>query len=199
MFGVYILHIFVVTKLMKMIIELGKYRVELFKDETYTENSVDNVSYQKVYSMNYDYNPIKIGIRIYENDEIIKSVLVSSNGGGTDINQTSQIVESDRIVICCSDTVFCLSIPNLDLIWKTQGDTSTCFEIFKVRESYIIHGEMEISRLNLNGEIMWQESGVDIFTTAEGINDFEITDRYIKATDWENRIYKFDFNGKLIE
>ncbi len=185
---------------MKMIIELKKYRIELFKDETYTENSGDNiVSCEKVYSMGCGYNSTKIGIRIYENDEIIKSALISSCGGATNIHKNSQIIENDRIIVCCSDSVFCLSIPNLDLIWKTQADSCTCFEIFKFKESYIIHGEIEISRLNLNGEIMWQESGVDIFTTEEGINDFEITESYIKAIDWGNRIYKFDFNGMLIE
>jgi hypothetical protein len=28
-------------------------------------------------------------------------------------------------------------------------------------------------------------------------DNFVITDKYILATDWENRKYKFDFNGKL--
>ncbi len=183
-----------------MIFELEKYRIELFKDETYTDNSVDNiVSYEKIYSMNYDYNSIKIGIKISENDEIINSAIISSNRGATNIHKNSQIIENDRIIVCCSDSVFCLSIPNLDLIWKTQVDSFTCFEIFKVRESYIIHGEMEISRLNLNGKIMWQKSGTDIFTAETGNNDFEITEEYIKAIDWENRIYKFDFNGTLID
>ena len=49
------------------------------------------------------------------------------------------------------------------------------------------------------GKIIWQKSGADIFTTEKGIDDFEITESYIRATDWENRVYKFDFNGKEIE
>jgi len=46
---------------------------------------------------------------------------------------------------------------------------------------------------------MWQKSGADIFTTEKGTDDFEITESFIKATDWGNRTYKFDFNGILIE
>jgi hypothetical protein len=67
------------------------------------------------------------------------------------------------------------------LIWKTQADQATCFEIFKFKDSYVVHGEMEISRIDLNGNIMWQNSGADIFTTEKGINDFEITNSFIQA------------------
>jgi len=47
-------------------------------------------------------------------------------------------------------------------------------------------------------ENYWQQSGADIFTTLEGKNNFIITDNYILATDWENRKYKFKFDGRLI-
>ena len=58
---------------------------------------------------------------------------------------------------------------------------------------------MEISKLDSDGRLIWQQSGADIFTTEKGTNDFEITESYIRATDWENQTYKFDFNGKVIK
>ncbi len=156
--------------------------------------------YEKIHFMEYDYVfPTKIGLKTYESSKIISSAIIGSVGGGTGIHKNSQIIENERIIVCCSDSVFCLSIPDLNLIWKTQADRASCFEIFKFKKSYIIHGEMEISRLNLNGEIMWQKSGADIFTNEKGTDNFEITESYIKATDWGNRIYKFDFNGILME
>jgi hypothetical protein len=184
-----------------MIAKSGNYTIELIRDENYSEKSNDNlISYDKIHFEESDYVlPTKIGLKTYENDEIISSAIIGSVGGGTGIHKNSQIIENDRIIVCCSDSVFCLSIPDLNLIWKTEADQASCFEIYKFKESYIIHGEMEISRLNFNGEIMWQKSGADIFTTEKGTDDFEITDSYIKATDWENRTYKFDFNGILIE
>ena len=36
------------------------------------------------------------------------------------------------------------------------------------------------------------------FYSPEGENDFKITEDYIKATDWENRSYKFNFDGNPI-
>ncbi|PCJ64855.1 MAG: hypothetical protein COA58_11305 [Bacteroidetes bacterium] len=184
-----------------MIAKSGTYTIELIRDENYSENSTDNfISYDKIHFMESEYIfPTKIGLKSSENGKLISSAIIGSIGGGTGIHLNSQIIEKDRIIVCCSDSVFCLSIPNLDLIWKTQADPASCFEIFKFNESYIIHGEMEISRLNLNGEVMWQKSGADIFTTEKGTDDFEITESYIKATDWGNRTYKFDFNGILIE
>jgi hypothetical protein len=181
--------------------EIGKYKIELKVDETYSANSADNINhYQEIYFEQSEYDfPTKIGVKTFLNDELINSAIIGSIGGGTGIHLNSQIIEVDRILVCCSDSVFCLSIPDLNLKWKTQADQATCFEIFKKDDSYIIHGEMEISRLDSNGQLMWQQSGADIFTTEKGTDDFEITKSYIRATDWENRIYKFDFNGILIE
>ena len=183
-----------------MIIEKDKYKVELEVDETYSEDSTDNVNdYVKVYFDQSQYEfTTKIGMRIFEESNLINSAIIASIGGGTGIHENSQIIESDRLLVCCSDTIFCLSIPELDLIWKTQADQATCFEIFKYKDSYIVHGELEISRLDSDGQLMWQKSGGDIFTTADGTNDFEITEDYIRATDWENRTYKFDFDGNSI-
>ena len=127
-----------------------------------------------------------------------KSAVIRSNGGKTAIHDTSEIIESDRFLICCSDTVFCLSIPDLTLLWRTKADTGTCFEIYKYQESYIIHGELEISRLDKHGKILWQQIGADVFTTLDGEDNFVLTDNYILATDWENNKYKFDYNGRLV-
>ena len=88
-----------------------------------------------------------------------------------------------------------MSFPDFNLLWKTKTDQISCFEIFKKDDFYIVHEELEISKLDNNGKILWQKSGVDIFTTISGKNDFQLNENYIIATDWENRTYKFDYNG----
>ena len=180
-----------------MRIRKGKYIIELSNDEFFSENSNDNINnYDKVYFEKSEFDfPTQIGIRIFENNKEISSAIIGSIGGGTGIHTTSQIIENKEIIICCSDSIFNLSIPSLELNWKTKADQATCFEIYKYQDSYIIHGEMEISRINNNGEILWSNSGADIFTTINGKNDFELTSNYIKVIDWENREYRFDYNG----
>ncbi|MBB6110356.1 hypothetical protein SAMN05421821_106164 [Mucilaginibacter lappiensis] len=129
----------------------------------------------------------------------MNSALIGASGGGTAIHATGMIVEPEKLVICCSDSVFCMAIPTLLLQWKTKGDFATCFEVFKYKSDYIVHGEVEISRLSTDGDIIWQQSGADIFVTLDSNEaEFIITDDYILATDWENRKYKFDFDGNVI-
>ena len=63
----------------------------------------------------------------------------------------------------------------------------------------MVHGELEISRLSNDGQIVWQQSGADIFTTTNGHeDDFLLTDKCIIATDWNNKKYQFDFDGNSI-
>jgi outer membrane protein assembly factor BamB len=177
-----------------------KYRIEIYDDKTFSEDLADNaIQYDLVYFDKYEYHfPSVFGIKIFQDDILLKSALIGSIGGGTAIHDSSTIIENDRLLVCCSDTIFCLSIPDLTLLWRTQADQAACFEIYKYQDSYIIHGEFEISRLDKNGKILWQQRGADIFTTLNGKDNFLITDNYILATDWENRKYKFDFNGQSI-
>jgi outer membrane protein assembly factor BamB len=177
-----------------------KYRIDIYEDQTFAEGSADNVfQYEFVYFEKSEYHfPSVYGIKIFQDNILLKSAVIGSIGGGTIIHDTSSIIENDRLLVCCSDSIFCLSIPDLTLLWRTQADQATCIEIYKYEDSYIIHGEFDISRLDKNGKILWQQSGADIFTTLDGKDTFIITDDYILATDWENRKYKFDFNGQLI-
>lgn len=178
----------------------GQYRIDIYSDQTFTEGSADNTNqYDLVHFVKSEYHfPSVYGIKVFQDDTLLKSAVIGSIGGGTAIHDTSTIIEDDRILICCSDTIFCLSIPDLTLLWRTQADQATCFEIYKYQDSYIIHGEIEISRLDWDGRVLWQQSGADIFTTADGKEDFELTDNYILVTDWENKIYKFSYNGQLL-
>src|SRR5690606_21380218 len=143
--------------------------------------------------------PSVCGIKIYEEENVIKSAIIGSIGGGTSATQNSTIVESDKIVICCGNSVFCLLIPSLELTWKISADDATCFQIFKVNDFYIVHGELQITKIDIDGNILWQRSGEDIFTTKNGKDDFQITDEFIVVKDWNNKTYKFDFMGNLIK
>ena len=176
---------------------IDEYQIDIYRDQTFTEGSADNIhQYDFIYfdKSKYDF-PSTLGIKIFHDETLLKSAIIGSVGGGTEIHETSTIIEKDGLLICCADTIFCLSIPDLNLLWQTVADQATCLEIYKYKDSYIIHGELEISRLDKDGKIIWQKSGADIFTTIDGKDDFEITDNHILATDWENRKYKFDFDG----
>ncbi|MNR58665.1 hypothetical protein D3C85_1797170 [compost metagenome] len=75
---------------------------------------------------------------------------------------------------------------------------ATCFEIHKYQDSYIVRGELEISRLNHDGKKLWQQGGADIFITTTGEQIFELRPDYIVVNDFGNRLYQFDYDGNIL-
>ena len=176
---------------------IEKYKIEIFTDETYKVGSTDNIN---KYDFEYleaenKYNSTFVSVKIYENQKLVKSSIIGSEGGNSGISENSKIIEENRILICCADKIFCLSFPELSLIWKTKADEISCFEVFKRENFYIIHGEILISKLDENGKILWQKGGAEIFTSISAENIFELNEKHIVVNDWENRIYKFDYEG----
>lgn len=176
---------------------LEKNHIEIYLDEKYKSGSVDNINtYKFEYFNETEYQlTTQIGVKLYEKGEIKYSAIIGSDCGATGIYENSYIIEEYRMLICCSNTIFCLSKPKLKLLWKTIADEITCFKIFKKEDFYIVHGELEITKLNSDGEILWKKSGANIFINMGETNSFELTEKYIVAKDWDNRNYKFDYEG----
>lgn len=189
-----------ITVCIMLTFTIGLYHLEITSEISYdggTAYSLDQ--YDAVYLNEDHYEPTSLHtIKLYQGGKLIKNVLIGAVGGGTGIHKSSQVIEQERMIICCGDTIFCLFLPELALLWKTKADWATCFEIFKYLDDYIVHGEVDISRIDKNGKIMWQQSGADIFTTVEGKDDFILTEDHILAIDWEYRKYKFDFDGNVL-
>ncbi|WP_206052154.1 hypothetical protein [Nonlabens xiamenensis] len=184
-----------------MTFEIGKYQIELLNESDFKSGSKDNVNeYLKNYLTESDFKlPTKIGIKTFKNGTELDSAIIGAEGGATGLHKTSQIIESNRILICCCDSIFCLELPTLNLNWKTKVDQATAFEIFKIENGFIVHGELEITRIENNGQIKWQNCGADIFVSQNGNDNFEVQSNFIKATDWDDRIYKWNLNGVEIE
>lgn len=181
--------------------KIGIYRIEV-KNEPGSEEALFD-SYFSSYSNVVEEGSMvstRIGIKVFQGKELLSNSLLIGNEGATGIHKTSQVIGEDKIVICCSSSVFSLSIPDLKLNWKIKSDSVACFEIFKIVGGFIVHGELDITRLSDDGKIVWSKSGGDIFMTYESEkDDFKIVDGLIYATDWENRKYVFDLDGNELE
>ena len=184
-----------------MVFKVDKYKVRIIKElNNFSDSEEKMLSYEKEYlSESIYFLSNKFGIRIFEKGIEINSAIIANDFGATGLHETSQVFSENQILICCGDSVFCLDIPTLTLNWKTKVDEITAFQIFKLDDGYAIHGELQITKINQEGDILWQNSGRDIFITAEGKNDFEIKDSYIQAKDWDHQIYRWNFNGEEIK
>ena len=87
--------------------QTGKYRIDIFEDGDSAEVSVEEINhYDLVYFEKSEYIfPTVFGIKVFEEDKLLKSAVIGSIGGGTGIHDKSVIIESDRILICCSDSI----------------------------------------------------------------------------------------------
>ncbi len=175
--------------------------VEVINEPTYKFGSSDNhFNYSKHYFGDgaIEYPTSKHGIKIYQDDKIIDSCIIIGSGGATGIHQNSSLLDNNQLLLCCCDTIFCLTLPDLDLKWKTQADQATCFQIFQQQDNYIIHGELQVTKLDKEGNKKWEFGGADIFVNTDNEEEFKIETDGILLTDFVNTKYKIDFDGKLL-
>jgi len=176
-------------------------RVEVMNEPDYKFGSSDNhFKYSKHYfgDGGTEYATSKHGIKIYRDEEIIDSCIVIGSGGATGVHQNASLLVNDHLLLCCSDTIFCLTLPGLALKWETKADQATCFQIFKHQDDYIIHGELQVTKLDKHGNKKWEFGGADIFVNIDNEEEFKLEPDGILLTDFSKTKYKIDFDGKLI-
>lgn len=178
------------------------YDIELINDSTYTIGSADNnFNYDFVYHDNesLEYRPFNHGVKLYKDGQLIKSAVVCAVGGATGIFENSAIVDQNNILICCADKLFSLKLPDLTLNWITQTDLATCFGVYKADNGIFTHGELNVSRLDSNGNIIWQTGLRDIIVNIDYEKScFILHDNFIELLDFNSNKYQLDFNGNFI-
>lgn len=175
--------------------------IDVLDEQAYRFGSADNnFNYSKHHFGDgaKEYPTSKHGVKIYRDDQIIDSCIIIGSGGATGVYQNSSLVDNDRLVMCCCDTVFSLTLPDLELKWKTQADQATCFQVFKQQNDYIIHGEHQVTKLDKDGNKEWEFGGADIFVSMDNEEEFKIESDGILLIDFAKTTYKIDFDGKLI-
>ena len=178
-----------------MIIEINEFNIEIVNDPMYTPNSSDNkFQYDEVFGSKECISS-KHGIVLSENDDILRSIIILETGGATGIHENCYIIIDQFLYLCVGNKIYKIQIPELSVIWSVEIDMATAFQIKQVHEDLIIHGELSISRLTQNGEIIWTRTGSDIFITESGENDFKIEGDLILAESWDGRRYSFNFDG----
>jgi hypothetical protein len=171
-------------------LEAGKYELELIDEPLYS--SADNV---RCYSCDYDftnglYRPSsRHGLVLREDGIVRQSCILLARGGASGLHENSAVTVGDVCFIAVGDTLCSLALPSLDLLWHRQVDAATCFGVYYSANHYslISHGELEIVRISLSGEVAWNSGGEDIFS--EG---FELHSDYIEVIDFNRMVYRMD-------
>lgn len=108
------------------------------------------------------------------------------------VQQMNQHPYKDLIIEVLNETIY------LTLKWKIQADQATCFQIFKLHDGYIVHGELLITKLDRDGNKKWEFGGADIFVSIDNAEVFKMDNDGILLSDFSGNIYKIDFDGDLL-
>ncbi len=186
-----------------MKIVFQNYEIEITDDALYQNKSTDNnFAYDFAYldEEANQYRSSNHAIKIFQKGQLIKSAIVCAVGGATAIHPKSAIVDDNSLYIACANKVFSLSLPDLKLRWATEVDWATCFGIYSADDGLFTHGELFVTRLETDGQIIWQTGLRDIILTIDSDKDsFILHDNYIELEDFQRNQYKIDFKGKFIE
>jgi hypothetical protein len=172
-------------------LESGSFALTLFDDPTYTQASTDNVrQYDREYCLVEGYRPVsQYGLVCRQSEGATHSCILLAGGGASRVHDHSAIIVNGACFVGVGDMLCSLSLPSLDLRWARKVDTATCFGVYYSprHDCLLSHGELEIARLSLSGEIVWSAGGRDIFS--EG---FRIMGDHVEAIDFYHGVYHID-------
>jgi hypothetical protein len=155
----------------------------------YTPRSEDNLrKYTKEYWLT-EYVSNFYGVIVGSLDEPIFSCVLATCGGPTDPTDQSVLIHDDSLYLAIGDYVVRLGLPSLELIWTLKVDWSRCYGVYysQKHECQVSHGELEICRISLNGEMNWRIGGKDIFT-----GELNMIEDQVLITDFNEEKYSID-------
>lgn len=163
-------------------------RIRIVEEPQYSFGSADN---ERKYAREItigdgDYIGSPYGVLVDD----VPAVVLAGGGLMMPIEGRSALVWKERLFIGVGNCVACLSLRPLVLIRSVQVDFAACFSLHvsPVHDALICHGEVEISRLSAEGDLLWQSSGRDIFT---GL--FALKPTHIEAHDFNEDVYRLRY------
>jgi hypothetical protein len=183
-----------------MEIRSGRFVVTLVDDPTYPYRSavIDKTrACGRGYSFCEDGRPTSIcGISCQGPGQSNDSCVLLGEGGATTVHGDSAVIVGERCFVAIGYTLCALTIPALQLAWAKRVDFATCFGVYycQERNCLISHGEVEIARLNLAGDVIWSTPGDDIFT-----GGFRLAGNIVEAIDFNNEVNQVDIEtGRIL-
>ena len=162
--------------------------VELCSEHGYTFCSADNVRKYR-FERNFTDNrrPSSIHGVILDGDPL---AIFGAGGGLSGVHDSSLVYIHNLLYLAVGDLVVCVQLKPFLFKWALKTDPATCFGVhLQERNGALIsHGELEVVRFSVEGDILWRASGKDIFTGA-----FSLKPHFIEAVDWSGRVYHFNY------
>ncbi|MDR1731085.1 MAG: hypothetical protein LBR61_03230 [Synergistaceae bacterium] len=115
------------------------------------------------------------------------------------------LLETTRLVVLTSDTLFFIALPSGDLAAESsvfRDEYSLAFDLYPFSGGYVIHGELETVMFDKHCRRLWSFSARDIFVFRPAhpeLDPFKIEGNHIVLHDWLGWKYVLDAKGRCIE
>lgn len=175
-------------------------QISITIDDTYTLDSVDNKNYDIILNPFHMERSDMYKVFAIDIDLKYKIYNIALVGEFYSLEEDCAILEDNIITILQNDTIVQLNVHNGELLFYKELDTyMPNFGIYKVKEGYILYGELLITMLDEDFNIVWKFGGKDIFVSYTRRNAFQMCDSMIKLYDFEDNYYEIDYEGKQIK
>ncbi len=174
-------------------------KVNIAMDDTYTLKSADNKRYDLElnpchFTRNDSYKVFSITIDLFYKKQSIAFVCDFYS-----YDTDCALLEKNILTILSNDTIVQIDVIQGNIVSFRKLDESGChFGIYKVKNGYIIYGEIEIIMLDFDFHKIWSFSGKDIFVSITDKQPIELCENSIKLYDFEDNFYEIDYDGNLI-
>ena len=109
------------------------------------------------------------------------------------------VLDGSNLTVLMDEEIVQIDLQSMQIAKLQIVSDTTLFSIYPIDEGYIIHGEMEILRLDSNYMRIWDFWGSDIFVTQDRTHEaFKMENNQILLEDWNGVRYALDMDGKLI-
>src|SRR5437899_2209138 len=83
---------------------------------------------------------------------------LTSGGTSTGFKSDNVVCIASRLYVAVGPHVAALDIVSGSVLWNSECDPATCWTLHQAPggTALIVHGELDISKLSLDGEMLWQ-------------------------------------------
>ncbi len=173
--------------------------VQICIDKLYTIDSTDNKPYDLVINPHnlkrYDMHRV-FSIQI---DLFYTKLSIALIGDFYIYDTDCAVLEDDVLTVLQDRTIVQIDVHTGTLLKFKEFDCFGCnYGIYKVKNGYIIYGELEITMLDCDFNKKWFFKGEDYFVSISKEKRFELLENSIRFFDFADNFYEMDYEGNLI-
>jgi len=144
----------------------------------------------------YTRNNYAKALEIVIQNEMYEETRIALIGSLFGYESDCAILKDRELLVLIDKDIFIINIDDYMLITYRNLDCfGNNFGIYLVNDGYIIHGEMEVFKLDYELNKVWEFSGADIFVTHDDKLPFLIDGDRIKIYDWNGTYYELDWDS----